>query len=159
MSRRQTGEDPKVASLREARCLNPRPQEVSDEAFLSQEFFDARDVVQVKYEMVRRVQADGAPVTEAAAGFGYSRPSYYQAAAALERSGLEGLVPDRPGPRGGHKLTAQILAWAEERLAADPALRPAQLAAPIEEAFGVRVHPRSVEKALARRRERHSKSR
>src|SRR6516165_7644709 len=98
-------------------------------------------------------------VTDAAAAFGYSRPAYYAAAAALESSGLEGLVPARPGPRGGHKLTEQILAWAEEQLAADPGLRPAQLAGPIEAAFGVRVHPRSVERALARRRERHSKSR
>ena len=55
--------------------------------------------------MVRKVKADGAPVTAAAVAFGYSRPSYYEAAAALERSGLEGLVPARPGPRGPHKLT------------------------------------------------------
>jgi transposase len=68
-------------------------------------------------------------------------------------------VPARPGPRGGHKLTEEVLAWAEEQLAASPALRPAQLPALIEDAFGVRVHPRSVEKALARHRERHSKSR
>ena len=68
-------------------------------------------------------------------------------------------MPARPGPRGGHKLTEEILAWAGEQLAADPALRPAQLPGPIEEAFGVRVHPRSVERALARHRERHSKSR
>jgi transposase len=115
--------------------------------------------VQVKYEMVRKVRAGSAPVTEAAAAFGYSRPAYYEAAAALERSGLEGLVPARPGPRGGHKLTEDVLAWAEEQLAADPGLRPAQLPSRIEEAFGVRVHPRSVERALARRRERHSKSR
>ncbi len=66
-------------------------------------------------------------------------------------------MPARPGPRGGHKLTGQILGWAEEQLAAGPGLRPAQLAGPIEEVFGVRVHPRSVERALARRRERHSK--
>ena len=115
--------------------------------------------MQVKYEMVRKVQAGGAPVTEAAAAFGYSRPAYYAAAAALGQSGLEGLVPARPGPRAGHKLTGQILAWAEEQLAADPGLRPAHLPDLIEEAFGVRVHPRSVERALARRRERHSKSR
>ena len=51
--------------------------------------------------MVRKVKAGGAPVTEAAAAFGYSRPAYYEAAAALESSGLEGLVPARPGPRGG----------------------------------------------------------
>jgi transposase len=159
MARRDTGPDPKEAALAETRCLNPHPGQVRDPQFLSSDFFDARDAVQVKYEMVRKVRAGGAAVTEAAAAFGYSRPSYYEAAAALERSGLEGLVPARPGPRGGHKLTEEILAWAEEQLAADPALRPAQLPGRIEESFGVRVHPRSVERALARRRERHSKSR
>ncbi|MGH3120921.1 MAG: helix-turn-helix domain-containing protein [Streptosporangiaceae bacterium] len=159
MARQAHGEDPKVASLREARCLNPHPEDVTDELFAAGEFFDARDVVQVKYEMVRRVKAGGAPVTEAAAAFGYSRPCYYEAAAALQRAGLDGLVPARPGPRGGHKLTEEVCAWAEQQLAADPALRPAQLTAPIEAAFGVRAHPRSVERALARYRERHSKSR
>jgi transposase len=98
-------------------------------------------------------------VTEATAAFGYSRPAYYAAAAALESAGLEGLVPARPGPRGASKLTEEICAWAEEQLAADPGLRPAGLPDRIEDAFGVRVHPRSVERALARRRERHSKSR
>src|SRR5580704_512356 len=159
MAGQQGRPDPKEATLAATRCLNPHPEQVTDQAFLASEFFDARDAVQVKYEMVRKVKAGGAPVTQAAVAFGYSRPAYYQAAAALERSGLEGLVPARPGPRGGHKLTGQILAWAEQQLAADPALRPAQLPDRIEEAFGVRVHPRSVEKALARRRERHSKSR
>src|SRR5436190_13971147 len=159
MAPRGPSEDPKVTALRESRCLNPHPGQVTDEAFLSGEFFDARDAVQVKYEMVRRVTVDGAPVTATAAAFGYSRPSYYQAAAALAESGLDGLVPAKPGPRGGHKLTGEILTWAEEALAADPGLRPAQLVTLIEESFGVRVHPRSVERALARRRERHSKSR
>ena len=125
MAPRGSSEDPKVTALRESRCLNPHPEQVTDPGFLSGEFFDARDAVQVKYEMVRRVTVDGVPVTAAAAAFGYSRPSYYQAAAALAGSGLEGLVPARPGPRGGHKLTEQILAWAEQRLAADPALKPA----------------------------------
>jgi len=154
-----SGGDPKEAALAAARCLNPRPEQVTDPEFLASDFFDARDAVQVKYEMVRKVKAGGAPVTQAATAFGYSRPSYYAAAAALEASGLEGLVPATPGPRGAHKLTEEILAWAEQRLTAGPALRPAQLAGPIEEAFGVRAHPRSIERALARYRERHSKSR
>ena len=159
MARRGTGPDPKEAALAEARCLNPHPEQVTDPEFLASDFFDARDAVQVKYEMVRKAEAGGVPVTEAAAAFGYSRPAYYAAAAALESSGLEGLVPARPGPRGAHKLTDEICAWAEERLAADPALRPAQLAGPVEDEFGVRAHPRSIERALARYRERHSKSR
>jgi hypothetical protein len=55
-----------------------------------------------------------------------------------------------PGPRGGHKLTGEILTWAEAQLAADPA----NLTGLIAGQFGVRVHPRSIERALARRRER-----
>src|SRR5437763_12182943 len=143
MARRDTGPDPKEAALAAARCLNPRPGQVTDPKFLASDFFDARDAVQVKYEMVRKVQAGGSPVTEAAAAFGYSRPAYYQAAAALQQSGLEGLVPARPGPRGASKLTEEILAWAAEQLAAGPPLRPAQLPDRIRHAFGVRVHPRS----------------
>jgi transposase len=159
MATRNPRSDPKQAALAETRCLNPHPGQVRDEAFLASEFFDARDLVQVKYEMVRRVKAEGASVTSAAAAFGYSRPSYYEAAAALERSGLEGLVPARPGPRGAHKLTEDICAWADQQLRGDPGLRPAALAGPIEAVFGVRAHPRSIERALARYRERHSKSR
>lgn len=159
MARREVVEDPKTAALREARCLNPHPQKVTDPEFLAAEFFDTRDVVQVKYEMVRRVEAEGMSVTQAAAAFGYSRPAYYEAAAALAERGLDGLVPAKPGPRRGHKLTDQVLAWCEDRLSVDPALRPANLVDPIAQHFGVRVHPRSVERALARHRERHSKSR
>jgi transposase len=159
MARRGASEDPKVAALREARCLNPHPEAVTDEAFRSQEFFDTRDAVQVKYEMVRRVRVDGESVTSAAAAFGYSRPSYYEAAAALDEQGLDGLVPGKPGPKRRHKLTDEMCAFADKRLAADPSLRAADLVEPIEARFGVRVHPRSIERALARFREVHSKSR
>src|SRR5215469_12585273 len=141
MAGQQGRRDPKEAALAGARCLNPHPEQVTDPEFLASEFFDARDAVQVKYEMVRKVRAGGAPVTEAAAAFGYSRPANYAASAALESAGLEGLAAARPGPRGGHKLTDEVCAWAEEQLAADPQLRAAQLAGPIEDAFGVRAHP------------------
>ena len=144
--------DAKAAALAETRTLNPRPEAVGDEQFVSSEFFDARDLVQVKYEMVRRVRVDGAPVTQTAAAFGFSRPSYYEAAAAVDRDGLGALVPAKPGPRRGHKLTDEVLAHAEALLAADASLRPADLVEPLHARFGVRVHPRSVERALARRR-------
>jgi transposase len=159
MARRRAREDPKVAALREARCLNPHPEDVTDGAFRSQEFFDARDAVQVKYEMVRRVRVDGDSVTATAAAFGYSRPSYYEAAAALDEQGLDALVPGKPGPRRGHKLTDELCAFADHQLSTDPSLRPADLVEPIEARFGVRVHPRSIERALTRYREQQSKSR
>lgn len=148
MARR--GQDPKVAALRAERSLNPRPEAVRDEAFRESEFLDARDLVQVKYEMVRRARLEGEPVSRAARAFGFSRPSFYQAQAALEAGGLAALVPARPGPRRAHKLTEEVVAFARERLQAVPSLRSAELAALIGERFGVRVHPRSVERALKR---------
>ena len=158
MGTRRPAEDPKETALRAARCLNPRPEAVTDDAFTTQEFFDARDVVQVKYEMVRRVRADGVSVTAAAAACGYSRPSFYEAAATLDESGLAGLVPAKPGPRGGHKLTDEACAFADEQLTADPALRAGGLVEAIQARFGVRVHPRSIERAVTRYREQRSKS-
>jgi transposase len=143
-------EDPKVQALRAERTLNPRPEAVDDEAFASNEFLDARDLVQVKYEMVRRVRVNGDAVSRSAAAFGFSRPSFYEAAAAIDVGGLSALVPARPGPRRAHKLTEEVVAFARGRLDAEPSSRPADLVAAIEERFGVRVHPRSVERALAR---------
>jgi transposase len=145
--------DPKVEALRAARSLNARPEAVTDEAFVASEFLDARDLVQVKYEMVRRARVEGATVSGAAAGFGFSRPSFYEAAAALDAGGLPALVPARPGPRRAHKLTPEVVAFAEQLRQADPSLRTQDLAAAIAERFGISVHPRSVERALARARD------
>jgi hypothetical protein len=134
------GEDPKVQALRAERSLNLRPEAVVDEQFSSSEFLDARDLVQVKYEMVRRARVNGAPVSRAAEAFGFSRPAFYAAQAAL----------DRPGPKGAHKMTADVVGFARERLDADPKLSSQALAELITERFGVKVHRRSVERALAR---------
>jgi transposase len=130
--------------------LNPRPEAVSDEKFRSSEFFDACDLVQVKYEMVRQVRVDGQPVSRSTASFGFSRPTFYEAAAALDAGGLPALVPARPGPRRAHKLTDEVVAFARQLLEEDPSLRSVDLVEEIAERFGLRVHPRSVERALAR---------
>ncbi|MGH7418626.1 MAG: helix-turn-helix domain-containing protein [Candidatus Rokuibacteriota bacterium] len=145
--------DDKAAALRRQHALNPRPDDVTDPAFLSGDlFFDRRDLVQVKYEMLRRAREEGQPVSRAAAAFGFSRPSFYAARASFEDAGLPGLVPRRPGPRRAHKLSTLIVeALAAER-AAHPSLDSADLARMAWERFEIRVHRRSVERALGRRK-------
>ena len=88
--------DAKSPTLKDSGSLNLRPERITDPFFLDSEFFDACDLVQVKYEMLRRVRAEGMSVTQAAAAFGFSRPAFYQALAALEGHGLAGLIPKRP---------------------------------------------------------------
>jgi transposase len=143
----------KRAELRLAHALNPRPGSVRDPAFSGENaFFDPHDLVQVKYEMLRAVREEGVRVSEAAAAFGFSRPSFYAAKAAFDARGLPGLLPARPGPRRAHKLSAAVLGELEAALAETPALTSNDLARLAGERFGLSVHPRSVERALARRR-------
>ena len=79
--------------------LNPNPEAVLDEQFAAGDFFDARDIVQVKYEMLRRV-ANGQSVAETIRAFGFSsRQVFYRARAAFQESGLAGLVPIKRSPK------------------------------------------------------------
>jgi transposase len=142
--------DAKRSTLQQQGTLNPRPNTVRDELFRDNRFFDARDLVQVKYEMLRRVQIEGRSVTEAAASFGLSRPSFYQALSAFEQDGLAGLLPHKRGPRQAHKLTDEILSFLSEARQNEPSLRLPDLARLIEERFGTKVHPRSIERRLVR---------
>jgi len=142
--------DPKVAALRERRTLNPRPERVTDPLFHQAPFFDARDLVQVKYEMVRRVEVDHAGVAPTVTAFGVSRPSFYEARDALARDGLAGLLPRKRGPRTAHKLGPDVMAFIAKRRTADPALSPTALIPLVQKRFGIAVHPRSIERALRR---------
>jgi transposase len=151
MSRRT---DAKLQALREARSLNARPQRVADPLFAQNEFFDPCDLVQVKYEMLRRVQTEGQPVSEAATAFGFSRVAFYQAQAALADQGLSGLVPKRPGPRRAHKLSEAVVEYLAQQQAEDQGLRAKDLAEMVLKKFGLSVHPRSVERALTKRQKK-----
>ena len=101
--------DGKAEVLAGSRTLNPHASAVTDAVFEGEDFFDARDLVQVKYEMVRKADVEDVPVAVAAAAFGFSRQSLYTARAALREQGLAGLVPAKPGPKAGHKLTEPVV--------------------------------------------------
>lgn len=145
-------ENGKAAALGGRHALNRHPERVTDPDFLAgSPFFDPRDLVQVKYEMLRRVRRDGLPVNRASAAFGFSRPIFYQSAAAFDAAGLPGLLPQKPGPRRSHKLSEEAMALLEEALATAPGLGAIELARRLQQRLGLSVHPRSIERALARR--------
>jgi transposase len=146
--------DSKRESLRRQGVLNPRPQEVTDPLFHRSEFFDPRDLVQVKYEMLRRVHVEGSPITAVVRAFGFSRPVFYQAQALYHRGGLPGLIPQRPGPRHAHKLSDPIVDFLLQHQLRDPVLRAPTLSDLLREQFDLAVHPRSIERALERRRKK-----
>ncbi|MBI4307909.1 MAG: helix-turn-helix domain-containing protein [Chloroflexi bacterium] len=156
--RGRLGED-KAAALRALHALNPHPEAVADAAFVGGgDFFDPRDVVQVKYEMLRRVRAEGQAVTQAAAAFGFSRPAFYQARQSFKAEGLPGLLRQRPGPRRAHKLTEVVVAFLQQTLAQEPGLGARELARRLQAGLEVSVHPRTIERGMAQRQKRGHRS-
>ena len=140
--------------LQQAGTLNPRPQDVHHPLFQGSDFFDPDDMIQVKYEMLRQVQVDSQPVSQAAREFGFSRPSFYQASSSFAEAGLAGLAPQKRGPKGGHKLTPEVMTALVAKQKAEPSLSFAQLAELAKQEFHVQVHPRSIERQLRREKKR-----
>ena len=152
MARPKKPVDDKTESLKKYGALNPHPQKVAEKTFSDSalEFFDPRDLVQVKYEMLRTVEKEGRSVKLASEAFGFSRPAFYQAQAQFKQGGVTGLVKRRPGPKSAHKLTDDILSFIEKKVIEGKPLRARKLAPLIREKFGKDVHPRTIERAVTR---------
>ena len=140
---------PKAEALLEEGTLNPNPEKVHDPKFRETEFFDPRDIVQVRYEMLRRVSIENASVSAATGEYGVSRPAYYQTKTSFDRAGVAGLVPQKRGPRGPHKLRGEALAFVQQQLVAGAPLRARELAKLVEQKFDLDIHPRTIERAVA----------
>jgi transposase len=139
-----------MLELKRTGTLNPHPETVADLLFKENPFFDPRDLLQVRYEMLRRHSAQGTSILDAAAAFGVSRPTFYQAQAAFHQAGLAGLLPNQRGPKGGHKVTAEVLDYVSTLRATEPGLTTVQCVQAVQAHFGVTLHRRSLERALTR---------
>ena len=138
----------KAEALRRAGLFNPHPERVLAAAFRDSDFFDPRDLLQVRYEMLRSVERDGITQTEAARRFGVTRMTFHRVRTAFARRGLAGLVPGRRGPRGPRKITPEIRRFAADYRRRRGTVGATRLARAIEAEFGLRLHPRSLERAL-----------
>lgn len=143
--------DPKTTFLRARGLLHPHAEKVRDELFHSRPFFDPRDLLQVRYEMLRRHRVDGLSIPKVVERFGVSRPTFYHVEAAYHARGLPGLVPQKRGPKGPRRCTPEIVAYARSRRKEDPQLSWDTLLREIAHQFGGEpLHRRTVERGLAR---------
>lgn len=132
-------------------ALHPHPERVQDPEFQQSDFFDPRDLVQVRYEMLRHHLVDGHPVAKACRTFGMSRQMFYLLIKSFRAEGLPGLLPRKRGPKRARKATDEILAYAASRRAEDPDHPTPNLVDEVRHEFGVRLHRRTLERGLARR--------
>jgi transposase len=146
-------EEQRARRLKKEGTLHPYPDKVRTDLIAKSRFFDANDLMQMKYEMLRSVSVDQQSVAKAAHTFGLSRVAYYHAQKQYQQHGLAGLLPHRRGPRRPHKFTPEVMSFIDEHLEAT-GVRPdwTLLSKQIEDRFGTKVHPRSIERAVKRKK-------
>ena len=138
----------KTQALKTAGTFNSRALHVRHPLFEKSAFFDPRDLPQLKYEALRSIQKDDYSVTQAADQFGLSRPTLYHAQEQFDKQGLEGLLARKRGPKKARKLTPEVRQYLAEQTAAEPRQGARQLAGRLSEKFKIKLHPRTIEKAL-----------
>lgn len=149
--------DPKLQALQTSHTLHPHADKVRHPLFVAGGFFDARDLLQVKYEALRALQADGWSLSQVAREFGLSRPTVYEAKSLFTLQGLDGLAPRKSGPKTAHKFTPEVLEFLQATRAQEPAIWAEQLARRVKQRFRVTVHPRSIERALVGHQEKRGR--
>ena len=138
----------KRQALRAAGTFNTRADQVRHILFQNSEFFDPEDLLQLKYETLRTLEKDGYSIAKAAREFGLSRPTIYQAQEQFQQQGLEGLLPHKRGPQKPHKLTDQVVQFLRDQTATEPTISAEELARRVRRRFELKLHPRTIEKAL-----------
>lgn len=138
----------KVEYLKENGTFNQNHSAVKDKLFTQKEFFDCRDIIQVKYEMLRKGRKKNCPVKKTAKLFGMSRQNYYKVKNVFDQEGMAGLLPKRRGPKHAFKLTDDIAKFIETLVKEAPGVTDSQIAQKIKAQFKLIIHPRTIERFL-----------
>lgn len=151
----------KQKNLEQTGTFNARAKSVCTPLFGNNEFFDARDLVQVKYEAIRAIEKEQRGLSQISREFGLSRPTLYEVKKQFEQEGLAGLLPHKRGPKKPHKLTGEILKYAQDWHRQHPECTDYKpLAERIEREFSVQINPRTLQRALINKAKKglHKKS-
>jgi len=136
----------KHEEMRKNGSFNHRASKVNAEIFKNSLFFDAHDLVQVKYEMIRAVEKEHREVLSTATSFGFSRVSFYQIKKEFDENGIVGLMPKKRGPKGSRKMNESDVEFA--RGLVDTHTK-AQILLILKEERGIEISKRTLERQLS----------
>ena len=143
-------DEKKELYLRKHGVLNPHPEKIQEELFLAHEFFDPKDLIQARYEMIRCHRIDGLTIMEVSQRFGVSRITFYNLTKRYDEEGLIGLVPRKSGPKKPHRCTKEILEFVKHRQLEEPGILCQDIIWEVRKKFNIILHRRTIERGLVR---------
>ena len=143
----------KTDILKENGTYNRMHAKVTAPHFQSGVFFDSRDLVQVKYELLRSISSGECNISQASKLFGMSRESIYKNKTAYEAGGIQALIPKKTGPKSPHKLTEKGRSFIDSYMSDHPSASAAEANASMRENTGISIHTRTIERYLSKKRQ------
>ncbi len=135
-----------AAFLRRAHCIHPAPEKVLDERFQEEGgFFDPKDIVQVKYELLRSSIVEGSDVASTCVRFGFSRTTYYKIHVAFLDGGLPYLMGRPRGRPQPIKLNELVLGYLIAEKAKNPTLSASEMVTHVIDRYEVEISVRMIQ--------------
>ena len=132
--------------LLENGTFNRNYGKVMEHRFISDNFYDPQDLVQVKYEMLRTSNETSRKIEEIAGKFGFSRAAFYKIKTSYEKEGISAFVPEKSGPKNARKLTKEHQEFIDSYLARNPGVSSGDMAAILYKERGLSISKRTVER-------------
>ena len=147
-AKEETRTELKKKFLEQEGLINPKPERVSHPLFETLNFFDPRDLPQVRYEMIRAARVENITVAKACKLFGFSREYFYK----LERSfmvrGYVALLGSTMGRRPIIALNQEIVNFIVHRKVEQSTISGERLRQEIQKIYHVDCSRRTVERIV-----------
>lgn len=143
--------DTKIDVLKKNGTYNSRYDRVVADVFRTGIFFDAHDLLQVKYEMLRAVETEGLTVTQAAQSYGFSRQGFYDVKAAFDKYGFQGLLPSKTGPKGANKFNTDCQLFVDNYISEHESYKLKDITSALLTEKGVQVSTQTISSYLLKK--------
>jgi len=137
--------------LLENGTFNRNYAKVTEQRFVGDDFYDPRDLAQVKYEMLRCVRESNESVEEITVRFGFSRAGFYKIKNSFEKEGLCAFVSNKTGPRNAWKLTKEYQRFIDKYVSENPDVTSEDIMLILKSERGLEVSKRTIERYLNRK--------
>lgn len=129
---------------------NKNHSKVFNYKFINDPFFDAMDIVQVKYEMIKATRISELSITQIAAEFGFSRAAFYKIKTAYDLNGVAALVPEKSGPQKARKLTDEYQNYIDQYIKRKPKASSSEITQQLKQDMGINISKRTIERYRSR---------
>lgn len=132
--------------LQRAHCIHRAPEKVHDKRFQEESnFFDPKDIVQVKYELLRSCIVEGNDVASACMRFGFSRTTYYKVYETFIQGGIPSLMGRPRGRPRPIKLNEIVLGYLIAEKAMNPKLSASKMFTDVMNRYNVQISVRMIQ--------------